>query len=286
MQKNKGKSKAIDLAQTILSLTLMTLTLIGAGCYEKVDGCLDIYASNFNANADNPCEDDCCTYPSISFVITHLMGEEGLRYDTTLYSTGTTDSVSIVGITYFISDIALLGTDGNLTIQDTVQVRNTDDEGLILTDDFMLVDFIKGRSYSPGSFQTAGTYDSLQLRLGLDNTVATVDPASLSSGHNLSLQTDTMWQETEGYALAKILLVSQSNYTDTLEYFIPTVDNSLEITLPLTAKVDFGTNYTISLDVDYQKWLQGIDFAAIGTDKDQVASIIVNNLPNSISITE
>lgn len=263
-------------------LSIFTLS----SCYEKVDGCLNLYASNFNANADNACEDDCCNFPTLQLVVNHLVGEENLRYDSVFFDIGSPDSVRMVGITFFMSEMLLIGTDSNLVISDVVEVANEAGEKRSLVDDFTLIDVANGRSFTMGAYQTAGAYDRILFRLGLDDSLSDVDPTSLSTGHPLSIQSDSMWQENLGYALARIRLVTQANNSDTLEYFIPNEVNSLLMGLPLATAIDFGQNTNLGLDINYRKWLEGIDFVAIGEDEELVVEKIVNNLPNSISIAQ
>ena len=39
-------------------------------CAEKQEGCLDVYATNFEFEADKVCE-DCCTYPVFELEVSH-----------------------------------------------------------------------------------------------------------------------------------------------------------------------------------------------------------------------
>ena len=269
-------------------LTLLLALLMLPACYEPEEGCLDVNASNFDPSADRNCADDCCNYPSLNFRINHLMGEQNLDYDSVFYDNGTSDSIRIVKIVYFISEVALLGSQNNLVINDELLASTVAGDALSLIDDFTLVDYLRGQSYDFGDFRTKGTYDSLTFRIGLNNTVNTIDPSSVTDGHPLSIQSDSMWLDTLdiGYALAQVSLVRQSSNSDTLNYFIPTENNSLEVGLGVDLTIDFGETTTISLDVDYLKWLAGIDFVAIGENETEVVTKIVNNLPNSISISE
>ena len=42
-----------------------------AGCYEPIEGCLDVRATNFDLNADRSCPDNCCEYPELRLKLLH-----------------------------------------------------------------------------------------------------------------------------------------------------------------------------------------------------------------------
>lgn len=284
-----GKPSGFNTSQFARFSVLLVLLFSLSACYERVDGCLDIYAANYEANADDPCaaEDECCNYPELKLSLSHLFGELPYDNDSVFYFNGTSDSLRFVEIIYYLSGAALSGPDGRLEITNEVEVEfDPDGESQTIRDDYVLVEYLKGTQYTWGNFATAGTYDSLHLFLGIPDLLATADPTSLPDNHELSIQSDTMWRTGQGYALMRLQLVSQANNQDTLTYTLPALGNGLSLSFPLDTSINFGTTTSIPMQVDYQKWLAGIDFVANGADTALVLAEIVKNLPNAISLAQ
>ncbi len=269
--------------------TPLLLLLLGfTACYEPVEGCLDVYAENYEANADEQCPDDpgCCNYPELRLTLNQVWGDTTFSYDSVFFSNGSPDSLRMVQVIYYLSEVSLSGPDGDLQIIDRVSADLGSGITEAITDDFIIVDFINGRQYVWGEFQTAGTYDSLHLRLGLAPALTSAVPSSLPDNHELSLQSDTLWQADIGYGLGRVSLVSQANNDDTLTYTIPALNNGLALSFPLDTVINFGVSTSVDLEADYQKLLEGIDFVANGGDEALVIAEIVRNLPNLLSVGE
>ncbi|MEO0775089.1 MAG: hypothetical protein AAF146_00920, partial [Bacteroidota bacterium] len=192
----------------LLSGCLLLLALGLPACYEPVEGCLDIFASNYEADADQQCPDDpgCCTYPELRLVVSQVWGDTTFSYDSVFFSNGSPDSLRMVQVIYYLSEVELVGAEGSLRMINRVSGDLGEGTAVELTDDFLIVDFIKGRNYTWGNFNTAGSYDSLRLRLGLAPSLTAAVPTSFPDDHELSLQADSLWRADEGYALGRVRL--------------------------------------------------------------------------------
>ncbi len=286
MKRDNRKASRQLIGKTLFALVFFLGLLNLQACYEPVSDCLDIYASDFNANADKACEDDCCTYPSLNLTINHKVGEQNLSYDSIFYDIGSGDSVRFVKIVFYLSEIEVVNDDSSFQIREKVAVQRTTGETLLLTDDFALVNLSNGRSYKLGTYRSIGVYDRVLFRLGLRETINEVNPLSLADNHDLSIQADSMWREADAYALAQVSLVTQANNSDTLTYFVPNLNNSILMGGFSALDIGFGENSNITLNVDYLKWLEGIDFVANGDNPDLVVTEIIKGLPESISVSQ
>ncbi|MFT7606827.1 MAG: hypothetical protein ACI8VT_004430, partial [Saprospiraceae bacterium] len=52
-------SKIVNPFKYLFALFLSLLLIIS--CKDRIDGCRDIEATNYDVSADDPCSDDCCT---------------------------------------------------------------------------------------------------------------------------------------------------------------------------------------------------------------------------------
>lgn len=97
---------------------LILFMVLFQGCYQAVQGCLDAQATNYSVDADEPCPDDCCTYPSIKLKIQHCYEVApdsfiSLNYGDSIYYDALGEPFRISGIQYYMSAFKLVKTDGS-----------------------------------------------------------------------------------------------------------------------------------------------------------------------------
>lgn len=254
------------------------LILLGlSGCLAKEEGCLDTLATNFEANADESC-DDCCSYPTLTLSITHAVGDTTLNYADTI--TVDNQSFRIIETSFYAYLFELKNSTETLGIQDTVQLTTKDSVVNTVTDDIQLISRnTSSFSYSTGTFAGSGSFTDFGFNLGLSPEMAATNPTTVSDTYPLSDENGLFSLPDSNYVFTRIRLINTTN-DDTLQYDLNT---TTDINLSYNVTVEKGENLTIPLKIDYLKWLEGINFASSQADNE---AIIVQNLSNAFSITE
>ncbi len=258
-------------------LSAFCLLVVPSACLEKEDGCRDVDATNFAANAEEDCE-DCCTYPSIFFEIDHAAGDTSLRYgDTIIFED---KLINILAVSFYINGLSLTGADQTITVTDQITLTDRDGNENMTIDDIAIISRdIASFSYEIGSFRGSGDYVELNFQQGLTAIQEATNPASVPSTHPLAPSNGLFDLPDSTFVFTQISLVDLLN-EDTLEY---NIKNPVNINLPYTVTIDRGFNLTIPIKVDYLKWIEGINFA---DSADITQQTIVANLSNAISIRE
>lgn len=269
--------KKIKNANLYCFLSAFCLLVIPSACLEKEDGCRDVSATNFAADAEIDCE-DCCTFPNITLEIEHAVGDTLLRYGDTVEFDN--KSINFLETSFYINGISLNGTDQNLIISDEITLTDRAGNSNLITDDIEIISRdISNFSYDIGTFRGEGTYEELSFQAGLTSIQAATNPASVTSTHPLSSSNGLFELPDSSYVFTRLRLVNLAN-GDTLQYNINT---SVNINLPYAVTVERSFDLTIPLKVDYLKWIEGINFA---DDPEVTTQIIVSNLSNALSIRE
>lgn len=268
-------------------------------CYEPVQGCLDAQATNFSVGADEPCPDNCCTYPSIKLKIQHCYEIAtdsfiALNYGDSVYFDALGEPFRISGIQYYMSEFKLVKSDGSLTgVSDSLTVDQIDPisgdtSALTLEDNFLLLNpVLKEVNITLGNFREVATFSGVRFKLGLDVPANYTSPVSVDDNHPLAVQDDNMYlSPTEGYIFHKVGLFADTIATDTIPVIteISGSSNLREIELPVVFTTDNGFDVTITIQVDYQNWFEGIDIqSSLNNDLEQQ---LISNIPSSFSVIE
>lgn len=267
---------------------LLTLAVLGffVGCIDKVEGCLDNTASNFNPVADNDC-DDCCTFPELKINVAHRIQDSlSLSYDNAY--TVTQDSLTyfmISKVKFYLSNFRLESANGTLAgVIDTIDLSLQDGTSVTVEDNFNLVSRDQNSfQYTIGTFKEVGTYTKVRFNVGLEPPASQTNPESLSD-HPLAIQSDSLFSfETEEYIFNRITYVRDTTLMDTIT--IDVTDTVVEVILdfidPLT--IERGFDVEIPVTIDYWEWLKGIIFV---TNTDDIRDSIVSNTAKAFSITD
>jgi len=261
-----------------------------SSCYQPIEGCLDREASNFDVSADNACS-DCCVYPSMRLAVIHRMVSE----DTTLtfqlnerYEDDFGQSYRISQVSYYFQGASLIKTDGQrIEVQDSVLLTRVEGIGDTVQefyrDDVLRVEGSNFQFRSLGTFRGSGLLSLFELTLGLPENYVQVLPASAPAGHPLS-QTD-LWTEEEGFAQARMVLISESpadTLTKVIEIRSPQPLGSGVISAPTTLVLPPGFGTELTLQVDYRAWLRGVN--TLSDSESVIADKIRDNLPNSFEL--
>ena len=277
----------------------LSLIIIFSSCYTPTEGCLNIDATNYNASADEPC-DDCCSFPNLNLKITHsvmIEGTSGLdsiinhSADST-FSNSANNFFQIKGMEFYLSDFQLVMSGGDIAeVEDKMTFMIYEDALLqtlkdtTIKDDFVLVTR-SSFNYTIGEFRKPGTYVELRFTVGIDERLSSIDADTLTSSHSLSSENLMHFSTRDsGFVYQEFSIVNDTttNSTEIEVYQIgKETTNSIQLIIPLNGEIEPGFDIEIPLRVDYTKWLRGINFAT--DDEETIKSIIVSNTAEAFEI--
>jgi len=267
--------------------------LLFPACYEPKEGCLDLDAVNYDANADNPCA-DCCQMPTLSVSFSHqaLLPTQtdtaiNFKYDS-LYPSPF-DELHYFQITrsrFFISGLHLVKEDGTeVGVQDSIELEAPAGDTITVEDNFALVDRDIFQAATLGAIVTHGSFDRVRFTLGLSGTLRQTNPESVPAKHALNVATDTlMYAEGTGY-LSHLLIFKRDTLSTTAPIELKiTEPATIELPLPETIGVSRGFNISLKLKINYLAWFEDIDLV---NDSEQTIEMkLKENLPNAFTVTE
>lgn len=259
-----------------LVIFLIILCCACSACLEREEGCLDVLATNFQADADRAC-DNCCTYPTLTLNVTHNAGDTLLNYGDTLTANG--QSFRIIETAFYAYRFELGNGSQTLGILDSIALLNRDSVTNTVTDDLQLItrnttSFV----YTLGNFAGAGSFIDFTFNMGLSDIMAQTNPYTVTDNYVLSDELGLFNTPDSAYVFTRIRLINTDN-DDTLQYDL---SSHINIALDYPVNVTRGENIAIPITVDYLKWIEGINFAGNQADNE---AIIVQNLSNSVSVS-
>jgi hypothetical protein len=255
-------------------LLLFTLFLC-TQCQEVKKGCLDIRATNFDATADKPCTDNCCTYPNLVIEAAYNADNDQFKADK-FYKLSNGDSIKIIDIQFYLSDIQLFNaTNQSFTViddavlywaKDTVRTRNN----------FTLAGRNNGFSFKLGKFNAIDKFTKVRFKLGLTDTLNKTDPTKMPTGHPLSIQRDSVLynKSTKSYVFNRIVVAKGQRLGDTISLSITSLKD-IEITKNITNKEGFDA--IIPLTINYLAFFKDVNFAG---SENSIKEKIVSNYVN------
>ena len=284
----------------LITLHLLVITLFSS-CYKPTSGCLNIDATNYDASADEPC-DDCCSFPNLNIKITHSVSIEGTfgqdscinhSFDST-FTNVANNYFQIKGMDFYLSDFQLVMSDGSISeIEDETTFMIYDDpisqtsKDTTVKDDFVLINR-NSFNYSVGEFRKPGTYIELRFKVGIDEKLSSIDADTLASSHPLSSDNLLHYETRDSgfvYQEFSIIKDTLTNPTEIEVYKIgKETANSVQVVLSLFGELDPGFDVEIPIKVNYSTWLAGINFAT--DDLETIKSTIVSNTADAFEIGE
>ena len=296
---SRNSQKLIDILK-LLFFQLSFIVLLGS-CYTPIDGCLNIDATNYDASADEPC-DDCCVFPNLNLKITHSVTIKGAfgqdsvinhSADST-FSNFNDNFFQIKGIEFYLSDFQLVLMDGSIAEVEEEMTFMIYESGASQTskdttvkDDFVLVSR-SSFNYTIGEFRNPGTFMELRFSVGIDEGLSSINSDTLADTHPLSSENMMCFGTRDsGFVYQEFSLVKDTLTNPTeVEVFQmgKEIANSVQVILPLFGVLEPGFDSEIPLKVNYTKWLKGIDFTT--NDVETIKSKIVSNTAEAFEIGE
>ena len=281
------------MSATIKNSFLFILICLVAGCYEPVEGCLDVEAVNYNLEADRNNNEEC-EYPEIRLSVAHRYSK-----DDTLYRFGLVDSVyfdalgkpfRLNNVRFYISNFHLIYADGQeQEVEETIDILIPQDDGTDLPrtieDNFSLLSPNVTQNYTIGTLTQSGNIQEVRFAVGVEGLANLADPNSFPSTHPLALQDSSLYfSQDSGYVFEYIELFRDTTAADTIPVVLQIGTSSFlqEVRLPEDFDKNQGFHILLSLQVDYSYWFRDIN--AREDSPEQLIEKIVGGLAQSFSI--
>jgi hypothetical protein len=255
-----------------LLLFLIAINCIAIGCYEPEDGCLDLWAKNYDVSSDNSC-DDCCTYPNIVVTMDHLWADSTFLFGDTL-SNDTGTSVVLLDQKIHLSNWNYnIASGGEFIKLDSIQL--TKGESVINIDKDILLIRKNQASATNHTYKGEGQLTSFNFTYGVADQL---DGLSLLEAEIYDvLQYDNFMRADNKYQSAWFQLAVGEGYKDTIGIFL---EQDIALTVTSDAIIDLGENLSINIGFDYDVLFSGIDFQT--SNKTTIRNMMIENQTNWI----
>jgi hypothetical protein len=270
------------------------LSLALQQCAEPKTGCLDVRATNFQVDADEGCT-DCCTYPQLRLDLLHkfTIGDSLFNFiPGNTYSDAAGNRFRLGDLRFYLTEIRLTRSDGTaLQLEKQLALRkanaNGDSTRFSVEDNFALASPASLLRILPGNFRDGGTFTGVKFKIGVAMPARSADPASAPVTHSLYPQQIPMWTAQLGYLSQRIEVYLGQAPADTLrrilEYGGPESVNTVALPFDKAFPVPPGFHITLTLRVDYARWLRNVNFGA-DTDS-EIFRKLSENLPGAFSVS-
>ena len=205
----ENKSKRIYLSA--LAILLYTCIFYFGACTEPEEGCIDVLASNFELDTDIDCcrdedEECCCTFPSLTLNLIYKLNEMDTLGDAmTNFRLGEfyalengLDSIRVDSFLFFVSKVE--GVEDNntdtLRVLETFNVTELNAEGesevMSFQDNIALIN-MQSFQFILGTYRSEIDINQVNFNIGLDETIAEINPSDVQSDHPLSNEYATLF---------------------------------------------------------------------------------------------
>lgn len=265
-------------------LFFLAISLSISSCYTHEEGCKDVNAINFDVTVDEPCEDECCTYPKVNLYVNFLFNDT-IRIDTNTYFTNNLgDSLRIQFLRLYLSDFKLTtNKDEDILLKQEITIGRNENDNI----NYENINYSSAKVKPEGSKYTIGTlnklleYKKVEFQFGLDSIInhSVIDRISASS--SLFPSTDSMYIDQElGYYFLKMEIEIKNKKTRKI--FVSGIENIKSIII--TNNIDFTKreDHNLTVNIDLNKWFLDIDFT--NETSNQLSQKLVNNLNGSFKL--
>ena len=270
------------LIHKLLFKSLLCCFLLTSACYENIEGCLELEATNFDVSADKACE-DCCQFPKLRLNILHRIKDpvRDTFYNFPLNAKVTTDTPPFfyVGdLRYYLSDIQLIRDDGSLrSVEDEVKATQFDSNGgstsMIIPNNFALINRRTPTTTSIGTLRSQGSFTGLQFKVGVPVEANQSEPSSFPSNHPLAYGDSTMYfSRDSGYVFYRVQLFRDTSAVMPVLLKSGTNTHLRQIVVNFPFELKVGFNTILTLRVNYRNWFEQIELKT-DTPSDMIAKI-------------
>ena len=272
-------------SKTIVKLLLSLSILSIISCYQGSEGCLDFTAANYDASADEDCEEEdkstyCpCEYNTLDINI-------NLMYDSLSYSLNDTiplseiDTLKINEGHLILSNFCLKNAAGNIIKTETQYDINGDGED-IEYNDLIVFDFSSG-SFSVGELKLKDTITSIDFHVSILDALND-SSYDFSENEEITELIDSNYVNDMNQIAALRIKYQNIQLNDTLDFESLIYINPSEVsfTLPLDTIINYDDNPTLNLSADIQLLFKDINLGEEDTDLK-----MAENLKNFIFLKE
>lgn len=269
------------------------LIFIATSCYEPIEGCLDLRATNFAVDADDPCS-NCCEYPALKLAVLHKVYDApldtffNLTYVDSVYQDGVGNDFRVQNIRFYLSNLRFVRADGTeAPTQDSLSVEvirtGGSTETVKVLDNFALANRDVFSEFDLGTFVADGSFDRIRFEVGIAPPANASFPQAFPADHPLA--NEAMYINTDtGYIFNQLAWFNSADLADTTvtqldiatEPFLRTVE------LPLEVSIIEGFDVIVTLQVNYSAWFENVDLR--NDDSATLMTKITSSLQNSFSV--
>jgi len=278
------KENKLQYGRWIPHVILAVITGLCIGCNARVEGCLDIEASNFDVTVDKN-DPDACNYPDMLLKVQYSW--DTLSFSTLSSTTEafyTNDMGQLLGfedIYVLVSQFALNGMElGRLVVEDRTDWFLKEGDGgeyVKAIDDFTFIDYSKF-SFILGEWRTTDLVDRMDFFVGIPDTLTPTSVDSLSEDHVLREPRAFYNEETNEFATARFIIARDSARTE-IDTFVVS-SGPLAYSFPLSQQLTRGRDDEVSIKIDFYAIFRDVDLAQ---DSASVARQLADNLKDAIS---
>ena len=268
---------------------VMCIIALFASCYEPIDGCLDLQATNFSFSADNACsQDECCEYPSVEYSFSPLYGDSILQ-SSAIFENEIGQLFSISSYDFMISNTRLFQADGEEVItRDTFDVFTGIDSDLTLTTLDRDIQQITNRNLNVTipNIREVGEFSGFSFSVGVTSQVQLVNAISYTDTDNpIQAYEDQFTNEGFNWLNWTILVYQQELDTLVVSDTLSIQMNQNHLPVSFTADTLFtknnGIDIPFDIEMDFREWIDGVDF---GMSEAEIADICRSNIEKTFSL--
>ena len=265
----------------ILFFLIFTITtFVFFACQEKIQGCLDPNATNFDVTADEGCvktstSSGCpCRYPNLVLGADFKVAGKTKKGADTLYNwNGNYPLTNTANQTYFfktmalyISDIQLIRANGEvITTIDSLVIpikkSAVDTPNVKVRKDFTLLNS-NNFNYNIGAFSQNGVFTKIKFKFGLQNPVnqvSTLNKRKIPNDNILNI--DSLYlKNTFEHFTGAINYQADTSKVGKIAFFKFQKTMDMELSLPTNAVFSKGYDVRIRLLIDFSQWFSDVDF--------------------------
>lgn len=256
--KYANRQRAVwGMTKVAILLTAMTMGLL-TGCGERIEGCLDTAATNFEVDADRNC---CCEYPQLRLAVfprTDTIEEAAFRANDTVF--GALDTFIVREVRFVLSSFELVRSDGTtLLTTDSIVLPLVDGTSFVAVDDYV-VTRLSGFDYTVGTLPAFGAFDSLRFTVGILPPASRTEPLDLPSDHPLA--DTTLFDDALLEYYAANVVVTPDIAADSINTNLP-LRSTRTIAIPIDLVAEPSEDLTVTLRLYYTYLFEGIDFGSM-----------------------
>lgn len=263
----------------ITDVLLAVVIVLVVSCNARVEGCLDIEASNFDITIDKH-DPSACVYPDLLLNVQYSW--DTLPFAINSFYTNDLDQQLVFLEAYvLVSQFALNGVEeGRLVVEDRVNWFLKDGDGgefISAIDDFTFVDYSRF-SFVLGEWRTTDFVDRLDFFVGVPDTLTPTSVDSLNENHVLRESRAYYSEETNEFATARFVIARDSAQIE-LDTFVVS-SGPLAYSFSLSQQLAIGKDDQVDIKIDFYTIFKGVDLSQDSLD---IVQQLADNLEGAIS---